>query len=67
MNIILNNRAQSFEQSNLTVAQLLLIMKYSYKLLIIKVNSELVKKDKYESFNISDGDHVEVIHLMSGG
>jgi sulfur carrier protein len=67
MNIILNNRAQSFEQSNLTVAQLLLIMKYSYKLLIIKVNNELVKKDKYESFNISDGDHVEVIHLMSGG
>lgn len=67
MNIILNNRTQSFEQNNLTVAQLLLIMKYSYKMLIIKVNNELVKKDQYESFKIKDGDNVEVIHLMSGG
>lgn len=67
MNIILNNRTQSFEQNNLTVAQLLLIMKYSYKMLIIKVNNELVKKDQYESFKINDGDNVEVIHLMSGG
>ena len=67
MNIILNNRTQSFEENNLTVAQLLLIMKYSYKMLIIKVNNELVKKDQYESFKINDGDNVEVIHLMSGG
>lgn len=67
MNIILNNRTQSFEENNLTVAQLLLIMKYSYKMLIIKVNNELVKKDQYESFKIKDGDNVEVIHLMSGG
>jgi sulfur carrier protein len=67
MNIILNNRDESFEHSNLTVAQLLIAMKYSYKMLIIKVNNELVKTEQYESFQIKDGDKVEVLHLMTGG
>lgn len=67
MNITLNNRPESFEQSDLTINQLLEIKKFTFKMLVIKVNGELVKKDEYESFHIKDGDDVNVLHLISGG
>ncbi len=67
MNIILNNRPESFEQSKLTINQLLELKKFTFKMLVIKVNGELVKKEQYTSFIINDGDDVNVLHLISGG
>jgi sulfur carrier protein len=67
MNIILNNRPESFEQSNLTINQLLELKKFTFKMLVIKVNGELIKKENYNSFIINDGDDVNVLHLISGG
>ena len=67
MNITLNNRPESFEQSDLTINQLLELKKFTFKMLVIKVNGELVKKDEYDSFLIKDGDDVNVLHLISGG
>jgi sulfur carrier protein len=67
MNIILNNRPESFEQSELTINQLLELKKFTFKMLVIKVNGELVKKDEYDSFLIKAGDDVNILHLISGG
>jgi thiamine biosynthesis protein ThiS len=36
-------------------------------MLVIKVNGILIKKDKYQSTLITDGDNVIVLHLVSGG
>ena len=67
MNITLNNRPESFEQNSLSINQLLEIKKYTFKMLDIKINGELIKKDQYSSFIIKDGDDVSVLHLISGG
>lgn len=67
MKIILNNRPESIDQEQVTVSELLKIKKYTFKMLVIKVNGKLVKKDMYTSFNIKDGDNVSVLHLISGG
>jgi len=67
MNITLNNRPESFEQNSLSINQLLEIKKYTFKMLVIKINGELIKKDQYSSFIIKDGDDVSVLHLISGG
>jgi len=67
MNVILNNREESFEKSVLTISQLLELKKYTFKMLVIKVNGELVKKDEYNSFTVKDGDDITVLHLISGG
>jgi len=67
MNITLNNRPESFEQSKFTINQLLEIKKFTFKMLVIKVNGELVKKDEYDSYIVKDGDDVNVLHLISGG
>jgi len=68
MRITLNNRPEVFENtSRLTVAELLRMKKFTYKILLVKVNNETVASDNYADKTITEGDNVAVIHLMSGG
>jgi thiamine biosynthesis protein ThiS len=67
MNITLNNRPDTIEKDKLTVSELLKIKNFTFKMLVIKVNGKLVKKEAYNSFNINNGDDVTVLHLVSGG
>ncbi|OFX21333.1 MAG: thiamine biosynthesis protein ThiS [Bacteroidetes bacterium GWA2_31_9b] len=67
MNVLLNNREESFEESDLTISQLLELKKYTFKMLVIKVNGILVKKDEYDTFTVNGGDDIQVLHLISGG
>lgn len=67
MKITLNNRPESFNKKKITISELLKIKNYTFKMLVIKINSKLVKKDAYDTFEIKDGDNVMVLHLVSGG
>ncbi len=67
MNITLNNRPESFGQERITISELLEIKNFTFKMLVIKVNNKLVKKDSYDSSVIKNGDDVTVLHLVSGG
>jgi thiamine biosynthesis protein ThiS len=51
----------------MSIRELLAYKKYSFKLLVIKVNNQLMKNDQYETTFIKEGDDVIVLHLMSGG
>lgn len=67
MQIILNNREILINQENISVAQLLVLQKFSFKMLVIKINGQLVKREDHDTTVINNGDKVDVIHLMSGG
>ncbi len=69
MEIILNNNPDFVETSEktITVEELLKIKKFSYKLLIVKVNDTIVTKEEYPRVSVCAGDNVQVIHLMTGG
>jgi len=67
MRITLNNRPEELSCPALTVAELLQVKKFSFKLLVIKINGKLVKKEEYGKATIRDGDDVSVLHLISGG
>ena len=67
MEINLNNNPESFEADQLTVNELLKVKKFSFKMLIIKINGKLVKRESYDKEVIVDGDDVNVLHLNSGG
>lgn len=54
-------------RDNLSVRELLRMCKYSFPLLIVKVNDQLVARSDYDSFKVPDGSKVSVVHLMSGG
>lgn len=67
MKIILNNRVEEFEDEILSVSEMLLKRKFSYRMRIVKINGTLIRKDKYDSTIIQDGDEVQMLYLMSGG
>jgi len=51
----------------LTISELLKKLKYSFPLLVIKIDDELIVKENYNSTKIKDGADIKIIHLMSGG
>lgn len=67
MKITLNNREEYIEKETLTIAELLEMKTFTFKMLIIKHNGILIKKHLYDSTLIHDGDNITVLHLVSGG
>ncbi len=67
MEIILNNRNETIEKDSLTMAELIKLKNYTFKMLVTKVNGQLVKKVDRETSIIKDGDKVVVLHMVSGG
>jgi sulfur carrier protein len=67
MRILLNNREEEFNNKSISVSDMLILKKFSYKMRIIKINGTLISKDKYDSTIIHDGDDVQMLYLMSGG
>jgi sulfur carrier protein len=67
MNILLNNREEKFIQETISVSEMLLLKKFSFKMRIIKINGTLVSKENYDTTFIHEGDDVQMIYLMSGG
>jgi sulfur carrier protein len=67
MRIVLNNREEEFCRESMTVSEMLIFKKYSYRMRIIKINGKLIQKESYDSTVIHDGDDVQMLYLMSGG
>jgi hypothetical protein len=67
MKIILNDRVEEFGKVKISVSEMLVLKKFSFKMRIIKINDILIAKDKYDSTFIHDGDKVQMLYLMSGG
>jgi len=67
MKFLLNNREEEIIKESVSVNEMLLIKKFSYKMRIIKINGVLISKDKYDTTIIHDGDNVQMLYLMSGG
>ena len=69
MEINLNNKKEKLEtaKSSITIEELLVIKNFTFELLIVRINGELVKKAEYSSASIIAGDKVDVIHVFGGG
>jgi sulfur carrier protein len=67
MNIILNNNPESFEKSEMSISEILVSKNFIFKMLVIKINDKVIKKDEYETTIVKEGDNVVILHLVSGG
>jgi thiamine biosynthesis protein ThiS len=50
-----------------TIQELLADMRYSFPLIVVRVNGAVVARDAYGSARVKDGDVVDAYHLVSGG
>jgi len=69
MQITLNNSIDRLEtkKDSISVKELLEIKNFTFELLIVRINGELVKKDFYTTSLIKESDKVDVIHVFGGG
>ena len=67
MKIILNNREEIFETDQMTISELLAAKNFTFKMLVVKVNTELVRRHEYDKKVVNEGDDVMVLHLITGG
>lgn len=67
MNLIINNREEVIKGDSFSLAELIKLKKFTFKMLVTKVNGQLVKKNDRETTIIKNGDNVVVLHMVSGG
>ncbi len=68
MKITINNIIENLSSKNqFSITDILEYKKFSFKMLVIKLNGKLIKKDKYNSTYVKEGDILDIIHLISGG
>ncbi|HKM31454.1 MAG: sulfur carrier protein ThiS [Bacteroidales bacterium] len=67
MTILLNNRKEQFQTSSMTIEQIMEKKSFHFKMLVVKLNGQLVPKGTYDSVQVKDGDRLDIIHLISGG
>jgi len=51
----------------MTIDRILEIMNYTFKMIVVKVDDEVVKKEQYKRKIIPEGANVRIIHLIAGG
>ena len=66
MTLTVNRRPVDFKEGE-TISGLIKRMKYTFPLLIVKVNGNLVPISDQKEFKIEDGSDIDIIHLTSGG
>ena len=64
--MIVNCNTVDWEEG-LTVTTLLVKMNYTFRMLVVKIDGQLVKKADYDTTPVPAGANVNVIHLISGG
>ena len=67
MKILLNNREEEFDINSMSISDMLIMKKFSFRMRIIKINGQFIPKEHYDSTNIKNGDEVQMLYLMSGG
>ncbi len=67
MKLTVNFSEETHEEEALSVASLIAKKRWSFPLIIARVNGELVEREDYAAKTLVDGDEVELYHLVSGG
>jgi len=67
MTITLNGETEMLEAATLSIRGMLKAKGWSFPLIVVKVNGQLVSRSDWDKTTIGNGDVVEAAHLMSGG
>jgi thiamine biosynthesis protein ThiS len=52
---------------NETVKELLRRVRYTFPLVVVKINDKLIRRDDFSKVTVPDNSDVSVIHMISGG
>lgn len=64
--IRINDHIREWKEG-MTILDALILMNYTFKMLVVKIDGRLVPKTDYAITTIPNGADIKVIHLISGG
>jgi thiamine biosynthesis protein ThiS len=67
MQITLNNRQETIPGDVVTISDILKFKNYTFRMMVVKINGQLVKKNSYAEAEVKEGDDVQILHMISGG
>ncbi len=67
MKLTVNFEPEEFPESSLSVTDVMKKRNYTFPHIITRVNGKLVPREERDLVMVSDGDDVELYHLISGG
>jgi len=67
MNIILNNTPEFIDMEEINISELIKLKNFIFKMLVVKHNGQVIRKQDYDKTIVKDGDEVVILHLVSGG
>jgi len=66
MSITVNGRSIDWIKDE-TIKDLLKRMKYSFPLIVVKINEKVIPRKEFTQVRIPDNSKISVIHMISGG
>ena len=66
MNIIINGETKSFS-SNVTLLKILQELSLEGKVMAAAVNMEIIKQNSWDTYQLNDGDKLELLDFVGGG
>jgi len=67
MQLIVNKITYKFIEDTMTISELLLQMKYSYPIIIVKYMSKIIDNNEFDNIYLQDGDSIDIMHIFAGG
>lgn len=67
MRIIVNRRPEEFPESELSVSEVFARLRFSFPLIITRLNGRLVQRAEWATTTLRDGDVLDADHLIGGG
>ena len=61
------NGENKFVPQNISIVELLEIFKINKERVVIELNKEIIKKDRYNSTSIKENDELEIVTFVGGG
>jgi thiamine biosynthesis protein ThiS len=65
--ILVNDREKITWFEGITIQDILNELNWTYSLITVSVNEEIVPKEDYETFIINDNSKINIFHLAHGG
>ncbi|HAE43933.1 MAG TPA: thiamine biosynthesis protein ThiS [Clostridiales bacterium] len=65
--MLLNNREFEHYTVNMTISDVIEVMRFTYPRLVVKVNGRLIQKTDYDTTILNENDDVKIHHLLAGG
>ncbi|WP_297888029.1 sulfur carrier protein ThiS [Sulfurihydrogenibium sp.] len=67
MKLIVNGVEKEFNKDNLTIKELIDLLEIKSPAIAVAVGFDVIPKDQYETYQLKEGDKVEIVHFVGGG